>query len=228
MPLTQQQAYESDLFNFCRPGECRVFVGPCSVTPWIEPAIALDGRHYRCTGSVFLRTGQELFANLYIQTHSFDFLQRDSVWVRHGDIWYHPDEPELYAALGVAREDALPYTWLPNPPLAYHKKGPYPMYGPEEAPDAPPASDPGFSWRRQILFAVLGVLISFLLAIGLRRTSLSPATAKFIAMFPLWFCLTLGSQLAGPRLRPGVRAMRAAAYALLVSTMFFLLMYWGT
>jgi len=38
------------------------------------------------------------------------------------------DEDELYEILDVSKEEALPYTWLPDRPLDYYKQGPYPMY----------------------------------------------------------------------------------------------------
>jgi hypothetical protein len=52
-----------------------------------------------------------------------------------GDLWYTFDEPELYAVLGVRREDALPFRWVCDPPLDYHAKGPYPMEWPEATGD---------------------------------------------------------------------------------------------
>lgn len=71
-----------------------------------------------------------MFANLRIQTHNFDFLERDGVWVQVGDLWYQFNEPELFPALRMLPEEALPYTWLPDPPLDYHESGPYPMQWP--------------------------------------------------------------------------------------------------
>ena len=136
MPISENDILESGYpLSFRKAGECEVLVGPCSVTSWDGKTIPLDGRHYICSGTVFLKNGKELFANLHIQTHHFDFLERDGVWVRVGDLWYGFDEPELFAALGVSREEALPYTWLPDPPLDYYEKGPYPMQWPETSAD---------------------------------------------------------------------------------------------
>jgi hypothetical protein len=139
MPISEKDILESGYpMSFREAGECHVLVGPCSVTSWFEKKIPLDGRHYICSGTVFLKNGKELFANFQIQTHHFDFLERDATKVRVGDLWYWMDEPELYEAIGVSREDALPYTWLPDPPLDYHKKGPYPMQWPEISDDPQP------------------------------------------------------------------------------------------
>ena len=122
-----------DRIYFLEPGKCQVLVGPCSVTSWLEPKIPLDGRHYHCAGKVILKNGRELRAELRIQTHHFDFLERDATRVFLDDVWYRMNEPELYKALRMKQKDALPFTWLPDVPLDYHVKGPYPMDWYEDA-----------------------------------------------------------------------------------------------
>ena len=130
MPITDRELEDIDhRIRFEKPGEVHVWVGPCSVSLWTGPKIPLDGRHYSCAGKIILKNGRELFANLPIQTHSFDFLERGSVYCRLGDAWYGMHEPELFAALGLSAEEALPYTWLPDRPLDYPIQGPYPMDG---------------------------------------------------------------------------------------------------
>ena len=83
---------------------------------------------------------------------------------------------------------------------------------------------PSFNWRRQIVFALLGLAISGGLMIVLRRTSLSPTAISFAGTLPMWFLLSLGSSMAGPHLRAGVRIARAVGYAILVDFLFYLLM----
>jgi hypothetical protein len=123
----------NDRLFFLDPGQCTVLVGPCSGTSLRGSKIPLDGRHYICAGTVILKNGRELRAQLRIQTHHFDFLERDATHVFLEDVWYTMDEPELYKALRMKQKDALPYTWLPDVPLDYHVKGPYPMDWYEDA-----------------------------------------------------------------------------------------------
>jgi hypothetical protein len=127
MPLTPEKIAKAEKIYFEKPGECKVLVGPCSATIWRDDKIPLDGRHYVCAGTVILKNGKKLFANLRIQTHHFDFLERKGVWIQVGDTWYQPNEPEFFAVLGISSEDAMPFTWLPDRPLDYREKGPYPM-----------------------------------------------------------------------------------------------------
>ena len=126
MPLTPEMI--SGVGKICLdPGECHVLAGPGTATEWSGEKIPLDGRHYICAGTVILKNGRKLFANLRIQTHHIDFLEIKNVWVQVGDTWYRTDEPELFTALGISAEEAFPFTWLPDRPLEYEEKGPYPM-----------------------------------------------------------------------------------------------------
>jgi len=127
MPYTEDELDEHRIW-FDGPGHAHVLVGPCSASPWAGTKIPLDGRHYCCAGKIILKNGQELFASLPIRTHTFDFLEREEVHCKLGELWYGMDEPWLYERLGLTREEALPYTWLPDIPLDYHVAGPYPMY----------------------------------------------------------------------------------------------------
>ncbi|MCY1058919.1 hypothetical protein [Nannocystis sp. SCPEA4] len=127
MPYTEDDL-ETYRIWFDGPGHATVLVGPCSGSPWLGEKIPLDGRHYRCAGKIILKNGRELFANLPLRTHTFDFLEREDVHCRLGDLWYGMDEPSLYEQLGMRPEQALPYTWQPDIPLDYHVPGPYPMH----------------------------------------------------------------------------------------------------
>jgi hypothetical protein len=113
--------------HFEKPGEATVLNGPFSGKAWKETKITMDGRHYKCAGKVILKNGTELFANLPIRTHTFDFLEREGVYCLIEDTWYRPDEPEFLEKLGITSDEAFPYTWMPDRPLNYHIPGPYPM-----------------------------------------------------------------------------------------------------
>ncbi|RZK51825.1 MAG: hypothetical protein EOO91_20345 [Pedobacter sp.] len=133
MPLRIKDIEEMGVpISFLKVGEVSVRVGPCSGRIWSSAKIPLDGRHYRCSGKIILKNGLELRANFEISTHTFDFLERDSVriYIENEDAWYAMSEDELYEILGVSKENALPYQWLPDRELEYSKKGPYPMYYP--------------------------------------------------------------------------------------------------
>ena len=119
--------------SFLNKGEVDVRVGPCSASPWNQK-IPLDGRHYVCAGQIIFKTGLTMRANFEINTHTFDFLERDSVriYIEKERAWYQIDEPGLFEILGISKADALPYHWLPDQPLDYHEKGPYPMKWPED------------------------------------------------------------------------------------------------
>ena len=119
--------------SFQTKGTAMVRVGPCSASTLQSNKIPMDGRHYVCAGRVILKNGAILQANFEINTHTFDFLERDSVivYVDREKAWYYTSEQELYDILGLKKEDALPYKWLPDIPLDYHDKGPYPMTWPD-------------------------------------------------------------------------------------------------
>ena len=65
--------------SFLGAGEVDVRVGPCSTSSLKSKKIPLDGRHYICSGNIILKNGMELQVNFEINTHTFDFLERDSV-----------------------------------------------------------------------------------------------------------------------------------------------------
>ena len=80
-------------------------------------------------GKVILKNGKILRANFEINTHTFDFLEQDSVvvYIDKSKAWYYMDEQELWDMLGMTREEAIPYMWLPDRPLDYDEEGPYQM-----------------------------------------------------------------------------------------------------
>ena len=131
MPLRLKDIEQNDApISFLKRGEVRVRVGPCSANFWFENKIPLDGRHYICAGTIILKNGMKLLANFEINTHTFDFLERDTVqiYIDQEKAWYSMDEDELYEILGTTKEEALPYTWLPDKSLDYYIQGPYPMF----------------------------------------------------------------------------------------------------
>jgi hypothetical protein len=115
--------------SFLKPGEVMVGVGPNSATFLKGKKIPLDGRHYCCAGKVILKNGLTLNANFEINTHTFDFLDRNSVrvFIEKERAWYSLDEKELFDLLHIAQKEAVPYTWVPDIPLDFHNSGPYPM-----------------------------------------------------------------------------------------------------
>ena len=118
---------------FQTKGQVSVRSGPCSSKSLHASKIPLDGRYYICAGTVIFKNGMRFQAHFEINTHTFDFLERQSVrlFLEKERTWYKPDEPELYDALGINIDDALPYKWLPDIPLDYSNPGPYPMKWPE-------------------------------------------------------------------------------------------------
>lgn len=120
--------------RFEAEGCVTVLTGPCSGSALRNAKIPLDGRHYVCAGQVILKNGMALRANFEINTHTFDFLVRDSVrvFIAEAQAWYSMDEPELFDLIGVKKEDALPYRWNPDVPLDYSVQGPYPMHWPTQ------------------------------------------------------------------------------------------------
>lgn len=133
MAFTEDQLEDYRIW-FDGPGHASVLVGPCSGSPWHGEKIPLDGRHYSCAGRVILKNGRELFANLPVRTHTFDFLDWENVYCNLEGRWYGVDEPCLYEQLGLTPDEALPFTWVPDIPLDYSVPGPYPMvwHAPEQ------------------------------------------------------------------------------------------------
>ena len=128
MPLYEEELNKKGIpISFQQAGQVTVRVGPCSGKSLDQSKIPLDGRHYICAGKVILKNGIELRAHFEINTHTFDFLERNSVWSYLEGAWYQMNEPELYELLKISQDDAFPYTWIPDVPLDYHDPGPYPM-----------------------------------------------------------------------------------------------------
>lgn len=130
MPLRLKEIEQYGVpISFERKGEVTVRTGPCSGSPLQTDKIPLDGRHYVCAGTIILKNGTRLQANFEINTHTYDFLERDSVkiYIDKEKAWYYMKEDELFEILGVSKEGALPYTWLPDKPLNHSEQGPYPM-----------------------------------------------------------------------------------------------------
>jgi hypothetical protein len=120
--------------SFQPEGSVMVRVGPCSATPLLAEKIPLDGRHYICAGKLILKNGMSLRSNFEINTHTFDFLERDTVriFLDAEQAWYAMEEEELFELIGVIKEDAMPYVWVPDMPLDYFDPGPYPMNWPDQ------------------------------------------------------------------------------------------------
>lgn len=114
--------------SFRKENEVVACVGPFSGQFWKGAKIPLDGRKYDCGGTVFLKNGQKLRASFTVDTTTFDFLNKDSVYICIDKLWFKWDEPEFLEKLNLKKEEAFPFTWTPDRPLDYHEQGSYPMY----------------------------------------------------------------------------------------------------
>lgn len=123
MPLTDRQAEQMQMC-LSTGNTVTVLVGPCTGRILRVKAIPTDGRHYQCGGKVKFDNGIEVPAHLELRTHTFTFLKR--AWCHHNGVWYGPEEPELFAALGCSAQDALPFTWTIHVPLEKFGAGPFP------------------------------------------------------------------------------------------------------
>jgi hypothetical protein len=124
--ITEKQLEDVPI-SFCARNQAWVMVGPCSKSLFSARKIPLDGRKYVLGGEIILQNGMRLSASFDIDTTVFDFLVKDSVWVHLEDAWYRWDEPELLTQLKIAYEEAFPFTWIPDIPLAYSARPPYKM-----------------------------------------------------------------------------------------------------
>jgi hypothetical protein len=125
MPFTPQDLEEFPI-SFCsQVGETWVIVGPCTMTIWNKRKIPLDGREYRCAGTIILRNGIELRASFSITTTNYDFIIMDSLYIPVEGTWYRWDEIELPSVLNISKEEFTPHQWKTDKPLDYHVKAPY-------------------------------------------------------------------------------------------------------
>jgi len=124
MPFTKKDLEDVPI-SFCKEDEVWVIVGPCSAKYWRERKIPLDGKKYKTGGLVTFRNGRSYRASFYLDTTTFDFVSRDSLYLYIDDVWYGIDEPELLEKLQVTPEEIYPLTWRTDRPLDYHAKPPY-------------------------------------------------------------------------------------------------------
>jgi hypothetical protein len=124
MPFTKKDLEDLPI-SFCGKDDVWVIVGPCSATYWKDYKIALDGRKYKTGGTITFKNGQEFRASFYVDTTTFDFVSKDSIYLSIGDDWYCIEEPELLTKLNVNQTDIYPLKWQSDRPLDYHVKPPY-------------------------------------------------------------------------------------------------------
>jgi len=124
MPFTKKDLEDLPI-SFCGKDDVWVIVGPCSATYWKDYKIALDGRKYKTGGTITFKNGQEFRASFYVDTTTFDFVSKDSIYLSIGDDWYCIEEPELLTKLKVNQDDIYPLKWQSDRPLDYHVKPPY-------------------------------------------------------------------------------------------------------
>ncbi len=124
MPFTKKDLEDLPI-SFCRKDDVWVIVGPCSATYWRDYKIALDGRKYQTGGTITFKNGQEFRASFYIDTTTFEFVSKESIYLSIGDDWYRIEEPEILTKLNITQDDIYPLKWQTDRPLDYHVKAPY-------------------------------------------------------------------------------------------------------
>lgn len=124
MPFTKKDLQELPI-SFCEKDEVWVIVGPGSGKYWREYKIALDGRKYHTGGTVIFKNGQTFRASFYVDTSTFDFVKKESIYINIDDNWYNIEEPELLAKLNLTTNEIFPLQWQTDRPLDYHVKSPF-------------------------------------------------------------------------------------------------------
>jgi hypothetical protein len=124
MPFTKKDLEDLPI-SFCGKDDVWVIVGPCSASYWRDYKIALDGRKYKSGGTVTFKNGQSFRASFYVDTTTFDFVAKDSIYLNIGDDWYNIEEPELLTKLKITTDDIYPLMWQTDRPLDYHVRPPF-------------------------------------------------------------------------------------------------------
>jgi hypothetical protein len=124
MPFTKKDLEDLPI-SFCRKDDVWVIVGPCSATYWRDFKIALNGRKYQTGGTVTFKNGQSFRASFYVDTTTFDFVSKDTIYLSIGEDWYHIEEPELLTKLKITTDDIYPLKWQTDRPLDYHVRPPF-------------------------------------------------------------------------------------------------------
>lgn len=130
MPFTKEDLSDTPIY-FERENTVSAIVGPCTARAWTGNKIPLDGRQYCCGAIVIFKNGERHRASIRIDTTTFDFLIRGSVYIVIDDVWYKWNEPELLDKLKTTSEEVFPFYWQTDRPLDYHQPGPYPMKWPD-------------------------------------------------------------------------------------------------
>jgi hypothetical protein len=130
--LTGQMSFTNQDLNdypilMAKKDDVWVTIGPCSAAYWSKFKIPLDGRQYKCGGTIIFKNGDKHRASFIIDTTTFDFINIESIYLNIGDKWFGINEPELLKRLELSKEEIFPFTWLTDRPLDYHKQGPYNM-----------------------------------------------------------------------------------------------------
>ena len=124
MPITKKDLEEKPI-SFCEKDGAWVIVGPCSKSIWQAYKIPLDCRKYICAGTITFKNGQNFRASFYVYTTSFDFVNKETIYLNIGDDWYNLEEPDLLTKLNITQDDIYPLKWQTDRPLDYHVKAPY-------------------------------------------------------------------------------------------------------
>ena len=112
---------------FLDEGKAMVYVGPCTAVAFLDSKIPLDGRHYLLAGKIEFTNGKILRANFEINTHTFEFLETDTVkvFIEEERTWYYIFDDKLEDIIGLDLKNNFTFKWIPDIPLDFHKKSPY-------------------------------------------------------------------------------------------------------
>ena len=134
MPIPKDIA--DDRIGKPSPGDVQVFVDQYGGAKYFgDETIPLDGRKYQCDGLVIFKNGTKLRAKFNLIA-SKEQIVIDNVICFYHDLWYRNDEDDLFKALRIMKEEALPMMCLPDRNLS-GRQGPFPISASRLVPSEP-------------------------------------------------------------------------------------------
>jgi hypothetical protein len=89
-----------------------------------DGSIPIDLRSYLFYGDTILQSGIRIMTRFEIDTRLPTLLTGEGLWYI-GERWNYPFEPEALARLGVAPEQARPFSWAPYVPIEIIEQPPF-------------------------------------------------------------------------------------------------------